>query len=147
MAIGRPTKYSDEFAKLAYNYCLLGATDDNIAEFLGIAVSTLNLWKEKHPSFMESIKKGKLEADARVASSLYHRANGYSHRETKIATYEGQITDTLDVEKHYPPDPTSMIFWLKNRQPKLWRDKQELDHQSSDGSMTPPQVTYNVVDG
>jgi len=42
--------------------------------------------------------------------------------------------------KQYPPDPTSAIFWLKNRQPKIWRDKQEEE-------TTPDQnITINLVD-
>lgn len=28
-------------------------------------------------------------------------------------------------QQHYAGDVTAQIFWLKNRQPKLWRDKQE----------------------
>jgi hypothetical protein len=30
--------------------------------------------------------------------------------------------------EHMPPDPTSMIFWLKNRDPERWRDFQQLEH-------------------
>ena len=26
------------------------------------------------------------------------------------------------------PDPTSMIWWLKNRRPDRWRDVQNIDH-------------------
>jgi len=29
--------------------------------------------------------------------------------------------------KHYPPDTTAAIFWLKNRQPAKWREKQEVE--------------------
>lgn len=134
---GRPTKYEESYDELAYNYCLLGAIDSDLSEFFDVSESTINKWKLDFPSFSESIKKGKVQADAKVASSLFHRANGYSHKETKIATHEGRISDTLDVEKHYAPDPTAAIFWLKNRQPKLWRDKQDINHQSEDGSMTP----------
>ena len=31
----------------------------------------------------------------------------------------------MEVDKHYPPDSTAAIFWLKNRQPKVWRDRVE----------------------
>ena len=27
-----------------------------------------------------------------------------------------------------PPDPTAMIFWLKNRKPNEWNDKQNINH-------------------
>ncbi|HKV99172.1 MAG TPA: hypothetical protein VJN96_05075 [Vicinamibacterales bacterium] len=29
------------------------------------------------------------------------------------------------VPKQFPPDTAAMIFWLKNRQPKRWRDRRE----------------------
>lgn len=120
---GRPTRYKSEYVEQARKLCLLGATDEALADFFSIAVSTLNKWKKDHPEFMESLKSGKQIADANVAQSLYNRALGYTTKETKIASFEGRITDKLDVDKHYPPDPTSAIFWLKNRQPALWRDK------------------------
>jgi len=123
MAGGRPTKYKKEFAEQAKKLCRLGATDKSIADFFDIAESTLNKWKKDHPEFMESLKEGKLLADAEVADKLYHRAIGYSHKEIKLAQQEGVFTDEKEVIKHYAPDPTAAIFWLKNRQPELWRDR------------------------
>jgi len=32
-------------------------------------------------------------------------------------------------DEELPPDPTSMIFYLKNRRPDRWRDKQEVEHK------------------
>lgn len=133
---GRPTAYRDEYAQLAYNYCLLGADDKRLAQFFDVSEQTINAWKKKQPKFLESLRAGKAVADAGVAASLYNRAIGYSHPEQKVFNNQGEIV-THDTIKHYAPDPTSMIFWLKNRQPELWTDKKEVDHQSSDGSMTP----------
>ena len=127
MANGRPTRYKKAFDELAYNYSLLGATDKEIASFLDIAVSTLNNWKKDHPRFMESIKKGKVQADAEVSAKLFHRAKGYEHKETKVFNQQGEII-THDVVKHYAPDPTAAIFWLKNRQPDKWKDRKEVDN-------------------
>ena len=92
---------------------------------------TVNNWKLDHPEFLQSIKAGKEEADANVAQRLYSRALGYVAPETKIVSYEGAITDTMDIQKHYPPDPTAAIFWLKNRQPDKWRDKVDVDQNVS----------------
>lgn len=102
--------------------CKLGATDKELADFFGVAVSTISKWKVDYPSFSEALKQGKELADARVASSLYNRAVGYEHKEDKIFQYEGApiIVPTV---KRYPPDTTAGIFWLKNRRPDLWRDK------------------------
>lgn len=38
---GRPSKYKPEYAELAMNYCLLGATDVEIAKFLGVSLRTV----------------------------------------------------------------------------------------------------------
>lgn len=142
MAGGRPTKYKKEFSEQAKKLCRLGATDKAIADFFEIAESTLNKWKKDHPEFMESLKEGKLLADAEVADKLYHRAIGYSHQEVKLAQQEGQFTDEKIVTKHYAPDPTAAIFWLKNRQPELWRDK---PNESSDDDSPIGKIQIEVV--
>lgn len=126
--VGRPTKYKEEYAELAYNYCLLGAIDEELASFFDVDVSTVHRWKKEYPDFCDSIKKGKEIADAKVAQALFHRATGYSHEDIDIKMYEGGIIET-PYTKYYPPDATSAIFWLKNRQPKKWRDKQVTEHE------------------
>ena len=104
----------------------MGATDEEIADFFEVSVATINNWKKEHPEFLESIKKGKLLADANVANRLYERAMGYEHEEEKIFQFNGSIM-RVDTVRHYPPDTTAAIFWLKNRQSKKWRDKHEVD--------------------
>ena len=122
---GRPTKYKAEYCEQAHKLTLLGATDKQLADFFKVAESTLNLWKLEHEDFSESLKVGKAEADSRVEESLYQRAIGYNHPEEKVFNHQGEIL-THQTTKHYPPDSTSMIFWLKNRKPDEWRDRQEL---------------------
>lgn len=137
--VGRPTKYKEEYNELAYNYCLLGATDAELGVFFGVCEATINNWKIEFPSFLESLKRGKEQADAKVAQALFHRATGFSHKDVDIKMYEGEIIQTEYV-KHYPPDTSSMIFWLKNRQPDKWREKREALELPADS-----EVTINVV--
>lgn len=127
---GRPTAYKKEYAEQAYKLCLLGAIDADMAGFFGVSEQTINAWKKQHSNFLESIKKGKEQADAEVASKLFHRATGYEHPEDDIRALNGEIVITPTI-KHYPPDTTAAIFWLKNRQPSTWREKQEIDHSGS----------------
>jgi hypothetical protein len=122
---GRPTDYKEEYNEQVYKLCLLGATDIEIADFIGVCEATINNWKKDYPKFLESIKDGKIKADAEIAESLYNRAKGYQHPDTHISNYQGEITET-PIIKHYPPDTGAAMAWLKNRQPKLWRDKQEI---------------------
>lgn len=122
--MGRPSKYDEKYAEQARKLCALGATDAELADFFEVAVSTLNLWKVEHPAFSESLKVGKAPADERVKMSLFHRATGYSHPEDDIRVIENQIVITPTI-KHYPPDTTACIFWLKNRLPEEFRASPE----------------------
>lgn len=129
---GRPTKYDSAICPTVTKYCLLGVTDEELADFLDITVSTLYLWKNEHPEFSEAIKAGKEEADANIADSLYHRAKGYQHPETHFATVGGVVVAT-PTTKHYPPDTAAAFIWLKNRRSGKWRDKQEHEHSGPNG--------------
>ena len=124
---GRPSKFDTaniELMKFMYEH---GYTDKQVALKIGVAESTLHLWKIANPTFSESLKDWKLNADGVVEASLYQRANGYDTIETKVFcdSKTGRVT-TYDVIKHYAPDPASIIFWLKNRKPNKWKDKREI---------------------
>ena len=60
-------------------------------------MSTFCDWKNKHPEFSEALKRSKEVADFEVENALFKKA--------KMG------------------DVTAQIFWLKNRQPRKWRDK------------------------
>lgn len=125
---GQPTKFSKEMqerASIAYKF---GATDVQVAEVLGIDEKTLHNWKAKHTKYFQSVTEAKHFADSKVERSLYERANGYSHPEDKIFCTNGEVT-VVPTRKHYPPDATSCIFWLKNRKPDEWRDLKNVDIQ------------------
>lgn len=127
---GRPSSYCVEYNEKAFKLSLLGAKDTQIADFFGVSEVTLNTWKKKHPKFLVSINEGKEDADANVANSLYHRANGYSIKETKVIANPDDPKNPIliEIDKNFPPDTASAIFWLKNRQKKNWREKQEVEH-------------------
>lgn len=128
---GRPSRYKSEYAEWAEKMAKLGATDAELADAFGVTEKTINEWKKAHVEFSLSLKKGKLLADAEVAAKLFHRATGYEHPEDDIRAINGEIVITPTI-KHYPPDTTAAIFWLKNRQPAKWRDRPEAE-QSGDG--------------
>lgn len=128
--MARPTKFKPEFVEQAVKLCKIGATDMEVADFFHIDVRTLYRWKNESPKFCQALKAGKAAADERVERSLFARALGYEHDEVDIRMFEGRIIQT-PIRKIYPPDTTAAIFWLKNRKPDQWRDKQEIDHSGS----------------
>lgn len=133
--VGRPPIYQDTFPEQVFKLCLLGSIDSDIADFFGVNVGTVNQWKIDHPKFHESIKAGKREADANVASRLYDRAMGsevieetaFKVKHTEYANgkkvSESEAIETAPVRKQFPPDTTAAIFWLKNRNSQNWRDR------------------------
>jgi len=121
-AEGRPTSYREEYCQLATNYCLLGATDVQLAEYFGVVEATIHNWKHDHPEFLESIKAGKEDADAKVAQATYHRALGFEHTTTDTKVDDDGVETTKDTIKYYPPEVKAQIFWLRNRQRKNWPD-------------------------
>lgn len=125
---GRPSKLDNLDRKQVERLAKKGWTDAEMAAFYEVTEQTWNNWKKKDPEFFESLKDWKAEADHEVERSLYERATGYSHPDSHISNYQGEITVTA-ITKHYPPDSTAAIFWLKNRKPGEWRDK--LDHEHS----------------
>lgn len=140
--MARPSKYDEDYAKQASVACRLGATDADLSELFSVSVSTLNLWKIEHPEFSESLKIGKEPADERVKRSLFHRAVGYSHPEDDIRVVNGEIVITPTI-KHYPPDTTACIFWLKNRLPEEFRANPE---PGDDDYIAPVKIEVSVVD-
>ena len=108
---GGPLKYDRRYAKIAALAYNAGHIDQEVAELIGIGVPTLHQWKLHHKEFAEARKSGKAPADERVIESLYNRALGFTRN-----------------GKYFPPDVIACIFWLKNRLPGEWRDRQDQRH-------------------
>ena len=132
--VGRPTAYRPEFTKQAYKLALLGGTDADLADFLEVNEDTIHEWKKVHPEFSESIRRGKIQADAEIAESLYHRAKGYSHPAVKIfMPANAKEPVYAPYVERFPPDTSAASLWLRNRQPAKWRDKIEHEHAGRNG--------------
>tara|TARA_R110000764_G_scaffold10764_3_gene32831 strand:+ start:90 stop:548 length:459 start_codon:yes stop_codon:yes gene_type:complete len=138
--MGAPKKYNKKYNEQARKLCLMGYTDVELADFFEVSVRTINNWKKEYPDFLHALKLGKSYADAEVTASLYERAVGYSHTETKVFNNQGEIL-THDVKRIYPPDPISIKYWLNNRQPEKWREKVEIEHGGdTDGIIQKVQI-------
>lgn len=125
-----------------------GLVEAQIAHNLGIAESTLNVYKNNHPELVEALARGKEVVDLEVENALLKRAKGYTYdevtREERL-TRDGEIvTLTKTVRRDIPPDPTSMMFWLANRQKSRWSYRPQAEEGSEDGEsgvVLLPEVT------
>jgi hypothetical protein len=101
-------------------------------------------------TYADTLKRGKEVIDRHVENALLKRALGYRYDEV---TYEQvpckpyyddvgerkefKLEVTKKVVKEVHPDTTAQIFWLKNRKPEVWRDKQEINHSGgTDNTVT-----------
>lgn len=122
------SKYHPAFADLAYKHCLLGATPKHVADLLQVDEVTIYRWMESHPSFGAAMEQGRGDADANVARSLYKKATGYTHQAVKVFQYQGEPV-VVPYTEVVAPDTDAAKFWLKNRQPDLWKDKVEVEEK------------------
>lgn len=140
---GRPSKYKKEFRVQAEKLCKKGFIDNEIADFFDVDVSTLNRWKVAHPEFHESLKESKKHSDSLVVDSLYNRALGFEVEEVKTEKCNSGEKVTVTTKKVIG-DTTAQIFWLKNRQPELWRNNPEPTEEDKTGESL--NITFNVAE-
>lgn len=81
---------------LIRSWAMWGATEEEIAERIGITKRQFNKWRKDYIEFDNAVRNAKEVADSLVENALYKKA------------IEG--------------DNTAMTFWLKNRKPEAWRD-------------------------
>lgn len=100
MAKGKYQKWLEpESLILLEGWARDGLTDEQIAKNMGITRKTLAEWKIKYSDIGDTLKKGKEIVDFQVENAL--------------------LSSALD------GNTTAQIFWLKNRRPDKWRDKQK----------------------
>lgn len=117
-----------------------GLTDTDICKNMRIGRTALRDWKLKFPEIAEALRVGKDSADRVVENALYKSATGYTVKikkpvKVKLIDYDPETGrkiretegwKTVEEEQYIAPQVTAQIFWLKNRKPEQWRDKQEV---------------------
>jgi hypothetical protein len=129
---GRKSLYREAYADQAFKLCLLGATDEELADFFGVVIATIYNWKNDHPAFLEATIAGKVKADAEVAHSLYKSATGHQITAEKIIKTADDKFEAVRYKQFIPGDPNAAYKWLCNRRRNDWRDRHEVKHDVTD---------------
>jgi predicted transcriptional regulator len=126
-----------------FSLALKGATDEEIAEAMGISRMTVSRWSTTTndkgesvlTSFGEQRRNGKEIADGMVVTKLYERCVGYEVEEEEKVVYvrkdgSSHIGEIRTRTRHIMPDTLAMMYWLNNRHRKTgeWSQKQEITH-------------------
>ena len=120
--VGRPSKYRPEYCDMVVDHMSEGASLTSFAAEIDVSRETISEWTRVHPEFSVAVKKGKAKCAA------------WWERLGRTGAMGGDV------------NPTLVIFGLKNMSPEDWRDKQELDHTSTDRSMSPTTISIVGVD-
>ena len=106
-----------------------GYTFQDIANKIGIAVSTLRTWRAQYPEFDEALKRGREIIDYKVENALLKSALGYKTKEIRVTTTMryGRIVETIKetTDKEQAPNVSAIQCWLYNRLPQKWKKNRD----------------------
>jgi hypothetical protein len=133
---GRKSRYKthvEQRLQEIEQWCAEGFIETEICKKLGVSVASFAVYKNKYPELTESITKGRQISDFEVVKCLYKKCLGYEYEEVKATLEEGSKNKKRveKTTKHIPPDTMAIRFWLMNRMPKSWRDKQHIEQNTN----------------
>ena len=141
MAKGKYVKWLEpENLLLLRGWAQDGLTDEQIAKNIGVNRATLYDWKKRFPDLDDALKKGKEVSDYEVENALFKSATGYEYEE-EVLSNAGKVEK---VKRYAKPNVTAQIFWLKNRKPDQWREKQEVQHSGNMGHTVTDMTALSV---
>lgn len=126
-------KYSEELTEKICKHLKKGNTVTTTCQAVGIHKDTFYDWMKKKSDFSDAIKKAQSIADKKVENALFKMATGtfkYEERHYESIYIDKIKPGTLKktIKKTLAPNITAQIFYLKNRQPDEWMDKQDIEH-------------------
>lgn len=104
-----------------------GYTKQDIADRIGVHITTLMKWEACYPDIKEALRKGREIIDYKVENALLKRALGYTSKEIKVTVGKQQKNgQTFEITKEtitkeIAPDVTACAIWLNNRRPDKWK--------------------------
>lgn len=135
MSAGRPSKYDTHikpYFEDIKRMCMY-MTDRQIAERLGVAYSSFNLYKKNKAEFSELIKEGRQNLVFELKGNLIRASKGYKYSEKKTIKERDENGNMVVVreeisEKYMRPDVAATNLLLKNYDKENWaNDPQELE--------------------
>lgn len=129
-----------------------GYTFQDIANRIGIAVSTLRGWRAQYPEFNEALKRGREIIDYKVENALLKSALGYKTKEVKVTTTMryGKVVETVKeaTDREQAPNVSAIQCWLYNRLPNKWKKNRdnliELDEEDTKIQVTVTRASQST---
>src|SRR5271155_2042407 len=81
---GRTPLYSENLIPIVRTMALHGASDQEIADAIGVSRETLRWWRHRHIEFANGIRITDDEMAEAARSSLFRRAMGFTYKSEKL---------------------------------------------------------------
>lgn len=137
---GAIEQYDYSWNRQAFELARFGMTNREMADILGISISTFELYQRKYLHFNEAIQDGRLKSSMMVVESLYKQALGYEVVETEIRegkNKRGEKVSYLTTRtKHIQPSTQAAIYLLKCRHKDKWADIVKAEVTTNERSTT-----------
>ena len=117
--------YFDEIKAWRQN----GQTEENIAKLLGVSYKSLNDYKLNFPQFTQLLKDSKEKLIANLENTMFELALGKCKKTKNVYTRDprtGKMILDKSEEETIAPNPTMLIFSLKNLASDRWQDRREM---------------------
>lgn len=114
-----------------------GLSLEQIAKNMGVNVSTLHVYINKHQEISDALKKGEEVCVYEVENAMYKSALGFYVEEIEVIETETDLGKTVTKKKHrryIPPSTANQIFILKNRRSNWWKDSKVIETKN-DGQL------------
>lgn len=138
---GRPAKYDKKMLAVVKAMVKLGAVEHEIADEIGISLTTLRTYARTKKEFSESLKMPPGAANGRVKGALFAKATGYSYEEERIVVVKGAIK-RVKVMVHMPPSDRAIDLWARSKMRNEFGTVQQVELTGKDGG--PLQTEANV---
>src|ERR1700716_422489 len=93
---GPTPNYKPDFCPITYKFCLLGATNDDLAGLFEVSLATIDNWLRRYPASRKAVQDGRDVADSDVAHSLHQQAKG------RRAPLRRRAPETEEVDRVIP---------------------------------------------
>lgn len=110
-AMGRPTKYKPEYCQRLIEHCKQGLSRRALCAELEISANTFYTWVKEHKDFQDAYEAGEA-----IASDFYEKA---------------MLSGGMGKIKGF--NVMALTFLMKNRYPREFRDRQDIELSGKDG--------------
>lgn len=105
-----------------------GWTEKDIADELKISYSGFRNYKKQHLELAGVLTENKKIADAAAKGALFQKVIGQSYiKEIKERGEDGKLVTVRKETVVIPPDTQAAKFWLINRDPDNWKNRETKD--------------------